>query len=104
MEQAVLVHIRLSADQFGSAREREAVAALEERLEKSIVDGSAGEFDGDEFGDHKCVFFMYGSDADRLFTIIEPILKSSSLASGGYAIKRYGEAGDPNAAEVRVTW
>jgi len=104
MEQAVIVHIKLNADQFGSSQEREAVFALEDQLEASIADGGAGEFDGDEFGDNKCVLFMYGPDADRLFTIIEPILKSTPLASGGYAIKRYGEASDPNASEVRVTW
>lgn len=104
MEQAVIVHLKLTGDQFGSSRERDAVLALEDHLEKSILDGSAGEFDGDEFGDNKCVLFMYGPDADRLFTIIEPILKSTPLATGGYAIKRYGEASDPNASEVRVTW
>lgn len=104
MEQALIVHLKLTGDQFGSSLEREAVFALEDQLEELIASESAGEFDGDDFGDYECVLYMYGPDADRLFTIIEPILKSSSLAKGGFAIKRYGEASDPNASEVRVTW
>ena len=85
-------------------KKREAVRDLERRLERAIQADAAGEFDGDEFGGNKCVLYMYGPDADRLFEIIEPILKSVPLASGGYAIKRYGEAHDSRAREVRVTW
>lgn len=104
MEQAVIAHLRMKEGQFGSSKEREAVSTLEQQLEQAISDGSAGEFDGEEFGDNKCVLFMYGPSADRLFAIIEPILKAHPLASGGYAIKRYGAASDPNASEVRVVW
>jgi hypothetical protein len=104
MEQAVIAHLRLKEGPFGSPKEREAVRDLEKRLERAIQADAAGEFDGDEFGNNKCVLFMYGPDADRLFKIIEPILKSVPLTLGGYAIKRYGEAHDSDAREVRVTW
>ena len=103
MEQAVIVHLRLRESPFGSSEERQSVQALEDRLERVIAEASAGEFDGDEFGDWECVLFMYGSDADRLFKAIEPLLKITPAAAGGYAIKRFGEANDPNAPEVRVT-
>jgi len=45
---------------------------------------------------------MYGPDADRLFGVVEPILKAAPLARGGFAIKRYGDAKDLNAVEARV--
>ena len=104
MQQAVLVHLPMKEDPFGSPTEKAEVHALEELLENAIVDGAAGEFDGDEFGATKCVLFMYGPDADRLFALIEPILRAAPVASGGYAIKRYGAADDPGAPEKRVTW
>ena len=104
MEQAVLLHLPLTSEKFGTATDQEAVRALGDQLEQVIADASAGEFDGDEFGGNKCVLFMYGPDADRLFALIEPILRAAPVASGGYAIKRYGAADDPGAREERVTW
>lgn len=53
-------------------------------------------------GGGECVLYMYGPDADLLFAAVEPVLKSSALASGGWAVKRYGEASDPGANEVNV--
>lgn len=44
----------------------------------------------------------YGPDADTLFQVIKPVLKASPEAKGGFAIKRYGEASDPEAREVKV--
>jgi hypothetical protein len=104
MEHAVIVHLRLSDAGFGSFEEREALLALQDQIAEAIKAAKGGEFDGDEVGEGECVLFMYGTDADRLFAAIEPILKTSPLALGGYGIKRYGEAGDPDSKEVRVKW
>lgn len=104
MEQAVTIHLRLDNNSFGSHRQREAMSILQDQLSRSIEDANIGEFDGDLVGKGEHLFFMYGPDANRLFEVIEPILKSSPSAAGGYAVKRYGEAGDPNAQEIRVTW
>lgn len=62
----------------------------------------ASEFDGDEFGQGECVLFLYGPDADGRISAIKPLLESSQIASRGYAIKRYGDARDPQARTVRV--
>jgi len=104
LEQAVIVYLPLKDSQFGSQHEREAIAALEYRLEQAVGSASVGEFDGDEFGGGKCVLYLYGPDAERLFVVIEPVLKSFPAASNGYAIKRFGGAADHDAKEVRVTW
>ena len=104
MEQAVLVHLRLRDGRFGSPDERKAIEVLEDQIQFAIDEASAGEFDGNEFGGGECVLFTYGPDADRLYRVIEPLLKAAPAAAGGYAIKRYGEAHDAASLEVRVTW
>jgi hypothetical protein len=104
VEHAVIAHIRMTEDQFGSERERAAIAMLADDLERVIDERQAGEFDGEEFGDGRCVLYMYGPDADRLFEVVEPVLKAMPMARGGFAIKRYGEASDKNAVEARVSF
>jgi hypothetical protein len=44
---------------------------------------------------------MYGPDAERLFRTIEPIIRRSALAAGGFAIQDFGEDGE---ATVRDRW
>jgi hypothetical protein len=104
MEQAVIVFLKLSNQQFGAFDEREALFELEDHLADAIAQHNAGEFDGDEIGEGECRIFMYGPNADNLYSSIEPVLKTSTLAAHGYALKRYGEPEDPNVRKVRVTW
>jgi hypothetical protein len=101
-EQAVIVSLLLSNAAFGQAEERDAIHALTDRLDAAIREAGAGEFDGDEFGDGTCTLYMYGPDADSLFAAVEPLLRGSTLAKGGHAIKRYGPASDRQSREVRV--
>jgi hypothetical protein len=102
VEQAVIVHVRLSNSGSDSFEEREGLFALQEQIAEAIRDAAAGDFDGDLWGEGECIFYMYGPDADRLFSAIELLLRSCPLSAGGYAIKRYGGAGDPDAREIRV--
>ena len=99
MEQAVIVH--LPFDEENSSLDD--IYKLEEMLEKAIENAEVSEFDGDEVGEGECVLYMYGPDADRLFEVAQKILTSSGLAGGGHVIKRYGEADDPKAKEVRIS-
>jgi hypothetical protein len=101
-QHAVLVHLKLGGGEFGTGDEVESIHDLSDQLLEAIEEREVGEFDGDEFGDGRCMLFMYGPDADALFAVVEPILRASPLSRGGHAIKRYGEAGDENAREVRV--
>ena len=102
MEHAVIVHLRLDDDAFGSDEKRESINELQNELADAIDEAEVGEFDGDEFGEGECVLYMYGPDADVLFDTIKSILKKSSHAKDGFAVKRYGEASDPKAREVKV--
>ena len=101
-EHAVLIHLKLQHGEFGSTEEREAIHELEDELSDAIEDAGVGKFDRDDFGKGESILYMHGPDADRLFDVIQPLLKRSALTNGGYAIKRYGEAEDEDAREVRV--
>ena len=101
-EHAVIAHLKLSDEGFGSDDETADIHELSDRLTEAIEDNNVGEFDGDEFGGGECVLYMYGPDADALFSAIEPVLRSSPLTKGGRVIKRYGEASDRDAKEVSI--
>ncbi len=101
-EHAVLAHLKLTKGAFGDEEEVEAIHDLSDQLAEAIEVQDVGEFDGDEFGKWQCTLYMYGPDADALFEVIQPILRDSSCACGGFVVKRYGEASDAEAREVRV--
>jgi len=101
-DQAVVVHIPLSDDEFGAEDEREAIFELEDRLIAAIEEAEAGEFDGNEFGGGECTLYLYGPDADALFTAVEPALREFGPARGGYVIKRHGSVYEEGAPEERV--
>ena len=101
-EHAVLVYLKLSDPAFGSESERDSIHSLTGELDDAIAKAGVGEFDGDEFGDGTCTLYMYGPDADRLFAVVEPILRRSSHILAARALKRYGGAGDPSAREQHI--
>ena len=72
---AVMLHLRLSDEQFGSEEEGDDIHRMMDRLKQAILANDAGELDGDEFGGGECVVFMYGPDAGKLFSAIQPSLK-----------------------------
>jgi hypothetical protein len=100
-DQAVITHLRLSNDEFGTAEEREAVFELEGRISSSAE--RVGCFhDGNAFGGGEVELFTYGPDADVVFRVIEDSLRGFDVRPGSYAIKRYGAVEDASAREERV--
>jgi hypothetical protein len=100
-DQAVITHLRLSNDDFGTTEEREAVFALEARIANAAE--RVGCFhDGNTFGGGEVELFTYGPDADVVFGVIQNSLRGFEVRPGSYAIKRYGDVEDPNAREERV--
>jgi hypothetical protein len=100
-EHAVIVTYSLSDSAFGSPHERDAVRTLQQRLTAAIESSGVGEFDGNEFGGGRVALYAYGSDADRLFSVMEPLLRDFP-ARPAYAVLRYGSADDSMAIEHRV--
>jgi hypothetical protein len=98
-EQAVLVFIKLGGDAFPVPSEREALLALEERVDRAIQGSNLGEFDGNEIGEGYWRLYSYGPSADRLSEIVIPILSKWPVPAGSYLLKRLG---GPGAAEERI--
>ena len=98
----MLVHLALAGGEMGSPDERATIIKLQDEVSAAIDSAGVGEFDGDEWGGNECVLYMYGEDADPLFDAVRPVLMKLPPRSGSYAIKRRGDASDPNAKEERV--
>src|SRR5262245_19519638 len=97
-EHSVITHLVLSDDQFGTEEERDAIHRLEDCITNAVV-AIGGVHDGDEFGNGEAVLYTYGPDADRLMTAVQGCLAGFQMRPGGYAIKRYGPATDPNSKQ-----
>jgi topoisomerase-like DNA binding C4 zinc finger protein len=97
-EHAVIVHFLYGYTDLG------ALFSLEEQLRTAISAAGVGEYDGNEVAmdgsDGR--LYMYGPDADKLFDIVEPILRAAPFLMGATATKRYGAA-QAGAKEVNVT-
>lgn len=96
----MLLHFALADDEFGTEQEREAVFALEERLERAIRASGAGELDGNEFGGGEAVIYMYGSDKDRLWAAVEPVVRGFPLRPGFALLRPGGPEVDPERVDL----
>lgn len=74
----------------------EALFALEERLARAIAEEQVGEYDGNEIAvdGGTSSLFMVGPDANALFAVVEPILRSSAIMRGATIRVRYGPPSD----------
>jgi len=97
-EHAVIIHYKLSDDAHGTVEEREAIFALETRMEAAITAANAGEFDGNEFGGGEAVLYMYGPDRDRLWAAVEPQVRAFALRPAFADLR----AGGPDSAAERL--
>ena len=100
-EHAVIARFQLSGAGFGSERERGSVFELQNRLNEAIDDAGVGELDGNEFGGGEVTLYAYGPNADALFVVMEPVLRSFPPRPAEVRL-RYGSAGDLSAVERRV--
>lgn len=89
-EHAVIVHF-----DYGST-DLQPLFALEARLEQALASAEAGELDGNEIATDGSdgYLYMYGTDADRLFETVLPVLASSDFMKGAVVTKRYGPPED----------
>ena len=89
-EHAVIVRFRAWGNDLN------AIFDLETELEAAIASAGVGEFDGNEVATDgsEGSLYMYGPDADRLFSVVRPVLERSSLMRGAVATLRYGSPED----------
>lgn len=71
------------------------LSTLEGQLIEAIQRSNAGELDGHETGEKETTIFTYGPDADRLYAVMEPTLKSYPLCKNARVTVRKGGPGSP---------
>jgi hypothetical protein len=98
-EHGVLVRLRLSNRLLGTAAEREELEHLGDELEAAVLDAGVGEYDGDELGGGECVLFFTGPDADRLYSVLQPLLHRHPLGRHATVTLQYG-GGEPQSRRV----
>jgi hypothetical protein len=91
--EALLIRIRLSDNDLGSAEDDDHVSALENALESALAEKQAGYCDGHEFGCGWATIFCYGQSVTRLFEAAVPSLLQAELRDGSCAVKQYGGPG-----------
>ncbi|MEU5347112.1 hypothetical protein AB0H18_40910 [Streptomyces sp. NPDC020766] len=57
-------------------------------METATERGEVGEVDGNEFGGGEAVVYAYGPDADALFEVLEPTLRSLPFRPAHVLLRR----------------
>lgn len=96
-----LVLITINLENLEYHKVSEDIFSLEQVLGKLLKASSCGYVDGNDYGFGNCVIYLYGPNADSLFSCIAPALKASKFFSRMSVTKRYGEKG---ASETDVNW
>lgn len=77
------------------------VMTLSEQLGEALEQKGLGEYDGDERGPTETILFMYGPDAERMFSGIEAALRAYPLCQNARVVIRRGGPGAPE-RELRL--
>ena len=97
-EHAVLVYFDYAREELDDLHD------LEEQLREAVGEAGVGEHDGHEIamdGSHGTLF-LYGPDADKLLSVVRPILLAAPCLENARAVLRYGSADDANAKQLEV--
>ncbi|WP_225098018.1 hypothetical protein [Streptomyces sp. CoH27] len=98
-EQAVIAHYRLSNDQYGSRAERQAIFDAERAMSAAVEEAGVGDVDGNEFGGGEVVLYAYGADAEALFKVMEPTLRSLPFRPA-HVVLRHGSHGTESRVDL----
>ena len=85
--QAVLVHI----DQIDMDKS----TPIEEELIALLEPTNFAYHDGNEIGGGRTTLWMFGTDAEQLFTFVEPTLRRFEFCTSARIVLRFGEPGAP---------
>jgi hypothetical protein len=92
-EQAVIISMRLSNDDFGNEAEDMSLGQLEAEIEQCLDGTEFGEWDGHETGGGYHKIFMYGPCAEKLSHAVLTLVLQYPALPGSYMVKRFGDIG-----------
>src|SRR5712691_4294694 len=76
-----------------SEAEMNVLLGEDERLNDLFADPLLVEYDGYERGKNDFVMYFYGTDADRMASLIVPALRNLPFSDRAIVLKRHGEHG-----------
>ena len=76
------------------------LSTLEDKINKIIEPDGLGEYDGHEAGPGETIIYLYGPDAEALFSAIRPVLESYPLCKNSKVLIRKGEPGAEEREEI----
>jgi hypothetical protein len=99
-EQAVLIYL----DGIGLPSEiyqKYDMATLEDQIVAVLEEKGNGEYDGNETGEKETVIFLYGPNAEDIFSEIQEIINRYPLCQNSRVVIRHGKPG-ADQREVRI--
>jgi hypothetical protein len=66
------------------------LATLEDRLIEVVAHSESDEYDGNEFGEGETILYLYGPNAETLFSAIEGTLRGYPLCQNARVVIRHG--------------
>jgi hypothetical protein len=93
-EQAVIVHLPGSGLPDEIYKDYD-LATLEDRLIEAVARSESGEYDGHEYESSEAILYLYGPDAEALFSAIEGTLRGYPLCQNARVGIRRGPPGSP---------
>jgi hypothetical protein len=90
-DQAVIIRATLPSIDADDVLDQ--LITLENELAEVIALARVGEFDGNEIGQDELKLYMYGPDAEKLFSTVESVLRRASLTRSAIATVRHGPPG-----------
>src|SRR5262249_62254628 len=85
--QEILICLKLSNEQIGTAGERQSIATLQDRLIRAVQARGAGEFEDLEFGEGFGTLSFTGPSADRLAEAVLPVTRAHDSRRGSALLK-----------------
>lgn len=102
-EQALILHLKLSDDDFGAEDMQSSLMEWELKMMDLIASTvPGGTLDGHCFGGGFCQVYFYGPNIDEVEVLVLPELAKIAVLEGSYYIKQYGKALDENVKKIRV--
>lgn len=100
-ERDLLVVLRLSNRQMGTASERAEISLIADEITRAVEAEGVGEYDGEEYGGGECILFFCGPDEDALLGLLRPLLQRSAYARGAHFV-RLVESQDGNMIREKI--
>lgn len=98
-EEAVIIHLD-AVSLPDEIYQQYDLITLEEKIREVLEKQNLGEYDGDESGPGVTKIYLYGPDAEKMFSSLKPVLKNYPLCKNSKVLIRRGGPGATQREEI----